>query len=133
MTKIEISPNNARGGGKTTKAKQDTFRNAVNIMMYLANRVGEIHAYGWENVRKEIEDAFAAVRKNTIEAFWREVFALPDEQKIALGFKYFEEGDTKMCIPIWIWECLPDDMLIDGKPKKELDNDTRFGCVWWWA
>lgn len=40
-----------------------------------------------------------------------------------------------MNIPIWIWNLLPEDMYIDdgGKTVKELDNDTRFGCVWWKA
>jgi hypothetical protein len=115
------------------------FEKAVNIMRYLSNRAGEGYEYDkhWSGKfrAEEINKAFESV-KNAYDAdFWNSVFALSESEKRLLGFCKWSSEEKEMCIPIWIWACLPDDMVIggnaDGKMKKDLDNDTRFGCVWW--
>ena len=113
------------------------FRKALAVMKYIANGATMGFAYKWGDATSsaEVKKCFEQIRadKEFGEDFWRKVFSLPEEEKFALGFRKFEEGDSEMCIPLWIWECLPDDMLFGGKMKKDLDNDTRFGCVWWRA
>lgn len=115
----------------------DTFRKALSVMKYLANSAANGYAYKWgdKTSANDVKQHFESIRSDETlgENFWRKVFALSEEEKFALGFRKFEEGDTEMCIPLWIWECLPDNMLFDGKMKKDLDNDSRFGCVWWRA
>lgn len=112
----------------------ETFLKAIFVMTRIANAAACSYAYS-AGYGDEVNERFEMIHANEDcgESFWREVFALPYEEKLALGFRKFAEGDTKMCIPIWIWECLPDDMLIEGKKKKDLDNDIRFGCVYWQA
>lgn len=118
----------------------NTFLKAVNAMRVLASNAASGNAYGksWEAEfrSKEIDEAFQRLREAepySSEEFWKKVFALPQEVKRVLGFVPFEKGDEKMCIPLWIWQLLPDDMKFDGEPKGKLDNDSRFGCVWWRA
>ena len=115
------------------------FEKTVNIMRYLCNRTGEGYEYDehWgEKFRtKEINEAFENIKKQHDADFWKSVFALSESEKRLLGFCKWSDEEKEMCIPIWIWACLPDDMVIGGnaggKMKKDLDNDTRFGCVWW--
>lgn len=119
--------------------EMSVFEQAVNIMRYLSNRVGEGYEYNkyWgEKTRiNEINKAFETIKKEYDVEFWNRVFSLSEQEKRMLGFRKWSEEEKEMCIPIWIWSCLPDDMTIsgnaEGKMKKELDNDTRFGCVWW--
>lgn len=84
---------------------------------------------------KEINEFFEKKKESLGADFWNAVFQLPDEQKQMLGFCKWCKEEKEMCIPIWIWACLPEDMPIGGngggKMKKDLDSDTRFGCVWW--
>lgn len=115
------------------------FEKAVNLMRYLSNRAGEGYEYDkhWgEKFRaKEINEAFENIKKQYDADFWGSVFALNEFEKRLLGFCKWSDEEKEMCIPIWIWACLPEDMAIGGnaggKMKKDLDNDTRFGCVWW--
>lgn len=115
------------------------FERAVNLMRYLSNRVGEGYEYNkyWgEKTRiNAIDKAFETIKKEYDVEFWNSVFSLSEHEKQMLGFRKWSEEEKEMCIPIWIWACLPDDMPIsgnaEGKLKKELDNDTRFGCVFW--
>ena len=115
------------------------FEKAVNIMRYLSNRAGEGYEYDkhWgEKFRaKEINEAFENIKKQYDADFWNSVFALSKFEKRLLGFGTWSDEEKEMCIPVWIWVCLPDDMPIGGnaggKLKKDLDNDTRLGCVWW--
>lgn len=119
---------------------EDVFFKAVNIMRYICNGAAEGNAYKdyWDKTTRceEIDKRFESVKKeepyNTHE-FWKQVFSLPESQKKFLGFCKWSEDINEMCIPIWIWQLLPDDMEFDGKQKKDLNNDTRFGCVWWKA
>lgn len=115
----------------------DVFRKALAVMRHIASgaTVGYAYKWGGETSADEVKKCFEQVREDADfgEDFWRKVFALSEEEKYALGFKKWEDGDTEMCIPLWIWECLPDDMIFEGKKKKDLDKDTRFGCVWWKA
>ena len=114
------------------------FVDALMIMTRIINCAGEGWAY-----RKHWNDEFRCQELNDIfenkykkdEEFWKQVFDLPVEQKMLLGFRYFDKNDTKMLIPIWIWNLLPLDMYIEdgGKTVKELDNDTRGGVVFWKA
>ena len=115
------------------------FEKAVNIMRYLSNHSGEGYAYDkyWsKNFRaEEIDEAFESIKNKYDADFWNSVFALSEFEKRLLGFCKWSSEEKEMCIPIWIWACLPDDMPIggnaEGKMKKDLDNDTRFGYVWW--
>lgn len=114
------------------------FVDTLMIMTRIVNCAGEGWAY-----RKHWSDEFRCQELNDIfennykkdEEFWKQVFDLPVEQKMLLGFRYFDKNDTKMLIPIWIWNLLPPDMYIEdgGKTVKELDNDTRGGVVFWKA
>lgn len=111
------------------------FCHALGLMKYIANGATMLVAYKWGDATsaEEVKNRIEKIRENFGEDFWRKVFALPEEEKLALGFQKLAEGDSEMFIPLWIWECLPDDMLFDGNKKKDLDNDSRFGCVWWRA
>lgn len=119
----------------------DIFKQALAIMRFTANRAAEGYEYRehWgSNFRlTEIDGCFERLIKDRDfgECFWNAVFRLPDEQKQLLGFWKFSDEEKEMCIPIWIWVCLPEDMVIGGnaggKMKKDLDGDTRCGCVWW--
>ena len=67
--------------------------------------------------------------------FWKEVFDLDSHSKLLLGFRMWT-NETDLLIPIWIVECLPDNFdavveSISGKrcSIKEIDKDTRAGCV----
>lgn len=60
--------------------------------------------------------------------FWRNVCALSDKEKRVLGFKELVAGGG-MCLPLWVCLCLPDDMSVNSKKVKDLDSDSRFGCV----
>lgn len=116
----------------------DVFFAAVNLMRFISNHAAENNAYGWtaKTCKDNGDKAFDEIKKHEkygTEKFWRDVFALPEDQKSVLGFAKFQEGDKEMCIPLWIWQLLPDDMKFDGEPKGKLDNDSRFGCVWWRA
>lgn len=123
----------------SNKIDLSVFEKTVNIMRYLCNRTGEGYEYDkhWgEKFRaKEINEAFENIKKQYDADFWKSVFALSESEKRLLGFCKWSDEEKEMCIPIWIWACLPDDMVIGGnaggKMKKDLDNDTRFGCVWW--
>lgn len=118
--------------------ENNAFFDAINLMRFIVTHAAQNNAYDWSatTCKNNIDKSFEDIRKHEkygTEKFWRDVFALSEEQKSALGFRKFDENDEKMCIPMWIWQCLPDDMLFEGKPKKDLDNDIRFGCVWWKA
>lgn len=118
--------------------ENNAFFDAINLMRFIVTHAAQNNAYDWSatTCKNNIDKSFEDIRKHEkygTEKFWRDVFALSEEQKSALGFRKFDENDEKMCIPMWIWQCLPDDMLFEGKPKKDLDNDIRLGCVWWKA
>lgn len=120
---------------------KEIFEQAMLIMQWVANGVAEGYEYRehWRDEYgiKRTFERFEGLKENPKygQDFWNAVFALPEEQKRLLGFLKFSNEAKEMCIPIWIWACLPEDMAIGGnaggKMKKELDNDTRFGCVWW--
>ena len=115
------------------------FERAVNLMRYLSNYAGmgyEYDKYWSKKVRaEEINEAVENIKKQYDADFWNSIFALSEHEKQLLGFCKWSGDEKEMCIPIWIWACLPDDMPIGGnaggKQKKDLDNDTRCGCVWW--
>lgn len=119
--------------------KTTVFEQAIRIMQCVSNRAAEGHEYSehWGKAfrLKEIDEFFKEMQTKFKADFWNEVFRLPKEQKRLLGFLKWSSKDKGMCIPIWIWSCLPEDMVIGGnagdKMKKDLDSDTRFGCVWW--
>lgn len=122
-------------------SESEIFERALRIMQCVANNASEGHEFSkhWgEKFRAENTDHFIQNVKTNPDydsEFWNCVFNLPEEQKQILGFLKWSKQEEGMCIPIWIWVCLPDDMSIggnaEGKMKKDLDNDTRFGCVWW--
>lgn len=115
------------------------FEQAVSIMRYLSNSAGEGYEFDkhWSAKfrAEEINEAFENIKKQYDADFWNSVFALSEFEKSLLGFRKWSGEEKEMCIPVWIWACLPDDMPIGGiaggKLKKDLDNDTRLGCVWW--
>ena len=113
----------------------ETFEKALRLMSGALAVVGECYAFknNWseEYQSKEIHEYFNTHKQS--EEFWKKVFNLPEKEKVILGFRYFEKDNPKMNIPIWIWNLLPDNMYIEdgGKTVKELDNDTRFGVVYW--
>lgn len=117
--------------------EENIFEKACILMNGVCNLSGECYAFkkfwGENGVCSEIDAYFSRHKQD--EGFWRKVFSLSEKEKLILGFRYYEQGDSKMNIPIWIWNLLPDDMYIEdgGKTVKELDNDTRFGCVFWRA
>lgn len=109
---------------------ETVFEQACRLMNIIANSASYCN-------EKEIIATFEDIKNhqpfNTI-AFWSNVFHLSDNEKYLLGFRKFSEKDIKMNIPLWIWKCLPDNIVINGRYlKKDLDNDDRFGCVWWKA
>lgn len=120
---------------------KEIFEKAIRIMQCIANHGGSVHEYAkhWskeyraESMSKLIEEIKSD--KDYGADFWNAVLALPEEQKMLLGFLKWSKEEKEMCIPIWIWACLPEDMPIwgngGGKMKKDLDNDIRCGCVWW--
>lgn len=118
---------------------KEIFEQALRIMQCVANETASGYEYrehwGGDYRLKSISEQIENLKEKFKEDFWNEVFKLPEEQKRFLGFLKFSEHDKEMCIPIWIWCLLPDDMAIvgnaGGELKKDLDNDTRFGCVWW--
>lgn len=113
------------------------FEEAVIIMTHILNITGSGVAYSnnWSNEFrcKEIDEAFKIEKARHDEYFWRKVFVLSTKEKLILGFRYFDENKDKMCIPIWIWNLLPDNMYIEDGRKmvKDLNNDTRAGLVFW--
>lgn len=114
------------------------FEKAVTLMINLCNIAARNYIYKnqikEESLSKNISNFFEN-HKNYPEKFWKEVFALPIEQKLILGFRFSEKDDLKMNIPLWIWNLLPEDMYIeDGKRKvKDLNGDDHLGVVFWKA
>lgn len=121
--------------------ESEIFEQAIRLMQCIANDGGSGHEYdkhwGKEYRAKSMSDLIENIKKEKDYGadFWNAVFALPEEQKRLLGFLKWSNEEKEMCIPIWIWAYLPEDMAIGGngggKMKKDLDNDTRCGCVWW--
>ena len=120
----------------------EIFERAIMIMNELANCAGEGFAYqkSWDPEFRcsEVNRIFVNQKAKLDESFWNKVFNLSVEEKLILGFRAMDNESkkkNKLNIPIWIWNLLPDDMYIEdgGKTVKELDNDNRFGVVWWKA
>lgn len=116
----------------------DTLMTALNIMKIVANSAACCFAYNQLNkadfwIKK---DCFERIRNETDKEFWDKVFALDNDDKLTLGFRFWDEPHDKMLIPLWIVECLPDDydvevVCINGQKSsiKNIDKDNRFGCV----
>lgn len=116
--------------------KNDVFSSAINLMRYLSQASAECNAYlshwGAEYVCKQINERFDNVKKEAPyndQQFWKNVFNLPEEQKLILGFMKWDENIKEMCIPLWIWQCLPDEMVFEGKLKKDLDNTQHSKLI----
>ena len=120
-------------------SKSEVFEQALFLMKCLANIAGEGYTFkdAWgENGRVyDIDTRIAKIKEQFDSDFWNKVFLLSDDEKRMLGFMKWSSEEKEMCIPAWIWACLPDYMPNGGnacgKMKKNLDGDTRFGCVWW--
>lgn len=116
----------------------DTLMTALNIMKIVANSAACCFAYNQLNkadfwIKK---DCFERIKKETDKEFWDKVFALDNDDKLALGFRFWDESHEGMLIPLWIIECLPDDydievVDINGQKSsiKDIDKDVRIGCV----
>ena len=114
----------------------ETFERAMNIMRYLANQAAHGHAYHQHEYWSK--SSFMYVKEETAfnSDFWNKVFKLDDEERFKLGFRRWDENSKGLLIPLWIVECLPDDFdikvtgICGGEYSiKDIDKDTRFGCV----
>ena len=120
--------------------EENIFFEAIKIMSFISNIASKGNAFKdyWSNNMRceDIDKEFDYIKNKepyNKHEFWKKIFSLPDNYKLILGFRKWSEDDKDMCIPIWIWQCLPDNMEFEGKMKKDLDNETRFGCVFWKA
>ncbi len=117
--------------------------NAIHVMRYLCNRAAEGAVYEtWGDVESQenVKSSFNVCKKNIN---WKEIFDLPDAERILLGFRYFDKPTTNdvhtlMLIPIWIVACLPNDFTLmttdlNGNSLvidfNKIDKDTRYGCI----
>lgn len=92
-----------------------------------------------ENFYKtEIQNLFKKIQSETDKEFWDNAFDLSIEDKHLLGFRKYNKNESKMLIPLWIVECLPDNYekevtTIFGNAvilsNKVEDKDTKFGCT----
>lgn len=116
----------------------DVFINALILQTRMANILANIALY--PNIKGKYIKEYIIKQIDKIKfsnlfndhSFWYAVFNLSEKEKEILGFEKFNENDNKMMIPLWIWICLPDDIIINGEMKKELDNevDDMVFCVW---
>lgn len=117
----------------------ETFKKALGLMIGIANQVAMGKAYN----QKEywLDRAFSHAKEDYDAAFWHEVFNLPEEEKRMLGFGKWSADSKGMLIPIWVFECIPDDfdlevtsIMGDTRQLKDVtDIDTRFGCLCYMA
>lgn len=117
----------------------ETFKKALGLMIGIANQVAMGKAYN----QKEywLDRAFSNAKEDYSAAFWHEVFNLPEEEKRMLGFGKWSADSKGMLIPIWVFECIPDDfdlevtsIMGDTRQLKDVtDTDTRFGCLCYMA
>lgn len=116
----------------------NVFIDALILQTRMANILANINLYSnikAKDIKKYIIKQFNKIKTNNLfndHSFWYAVFNLSEKEKELLGFEKFNEVDNKMMIPLWIWVCLPDDIIINGEMKKELDNevDDMVFCVW---
>ena len=90
----------------------------------------------WSNafLHNEAGKVIEQVRKETSPALWKCVMALSCERKFHLGFRFLDGKSAKqdkMLVPLWIYAILPDNFECGGKKKSDVDNQTKFGCVFW--
>ena len=83
----------------------ETFEKALGLMAGALAVIGECYGFRdyWsgKDQSKEIQEYFKTHKQS--EKFWKDVFKLPEKEKVILGFRYFEKDNPKMNIPIWIW------------------------------
>ena len=115
----------------------DAYDFALQIMAYHAGIwANTIYSWSDEFYRKAANEALETSRIETMRdpTFWERVMLLPDELRLNLGFRYWDEeskAQGKMLMPFWIYAILPDDFEFGGKKKSDVDNDKRCGCVFW--
>ena len=116
----------------------NVFIDALILQTRMANILANINLYPnikAKDIKKYIIKQFNKIKTSNLfndHSFWYAVFNLSEKEKELLGFEKMNEVDNKMMIPLWIWVCLPDDIIINGEMKKELDNevDDMVFCVW---
>ena len=116
---------------------ENAYDFALQLMSYLAETLG-CTTYSWSDgfFRKEAKRAIEKCREETIHdpTFWPRVFCLPFKERLSLGFRFWDDESKEqglMLMPLWIYAVLPDDFQYKGLIKSEMDDDTRFGCVFW--
>lgn len=109
--------------------------NIMRHLTFIANKAAEGFVYKpWsdEFVGKELRAAMEQVYKSMGEAIDWDVLTVKEAKE--LGFCKWDEGAELYLIPIWLYPAIPDDLeltCISGETafKKDIDTDTRFGCL----
>ena len=116
----------------------------VDIQFVLAGVLSRIaqpyyytHTWTDEYARKEMNRAFNEMyhllKKNNYNI-------LDNSQKelCRLGFKYWDDDQTLLLIPLWAWALIPDGTKLKSifdthtiKGKDSIDMDVRFNCLAW--
>lgn len=111
---------------------------ALRIMAHFANVTAEAACRrsdeGFcEDAEKAIESARTATAMRD-PTFWKRVIELPNELRLNLGFRYWDAesmAQGKMLVPFWIYALLSMDFEAGGKKRRDVNDYTRFGCVFW--
>ena len=121
-------------------ANIEAYTLAVRTIACIASRVSESVLYKehWSNefCMHHIEDTFESIKKQFTKEICENILKLPNIQKLDLGFKYWDEANDKMLIPLWFIMIIPETFDVevtsifgDNTSIKNIDNDTRAGCV----
>ena len=116
---------------------EDAYDFALRVMECFANNMAQtIYKWSDEGFRESVNNAIEYARTETMRdpTFWERVMFLPNELRLNLGFRYLDDETReqgKMLMPFWIYACLPMDFEAGGEKKRDVGDDTRFGCVFW--
>lgn len=121
-------------------ANIEAYTLSVRTIAYIASHVSESLLYkehwGNEFCMHHIEDTFESIKKQFTKEICENILKLPNIQKLDLGFKYWDEANDKMLIPLWFIMIIPETFdievtsILGNKTSiKNIDKDTRAGCV----
>ena len=118
----------------------EVYTLAARTIAYIASLTSESILYkehwGNEFCMHHIENTFESIKKQFTKETCENILKLPNIQKLDLGFKYWNEANDKMLIPLWFIMIIPETFDIEvtsvfGNKSsiKNIDKDVSAGCV----
>lgn len=111
--------------------------NLFSVYRSMLERFSSFHFYNWNGkFLKEESDRYMKQFKDWIGEV--DLNKLTEEQAKLLGFKKWDEHNSLMLIPLYLFDCIKKGNVVTGigGEKKvwgidHIDNDERFGVLSW--